>query len=125
MRGAFGDAHVLEPHYWVAAHPGAGATIPPGAIAHQYADTGPVDLSVVADYWPGVDPPPIPTSKEPLRMPRVALPATAMPLKQWTDGWKPDGSQYDVTMLGADGHLYRISWSAGVWSGPEDLTAAG
>lgn len=56
VRKAFDDAKVAQPHYWVAAYPGEGATvIPAGAIAHQYVDLGPLDESVVADYWPGVD----------------------------------------------------------------------
>lgn len=60
VRAAFALARVPEPLYWVAAYPGGGATIPAGAIAHQYADSltsgGHYDLSVVADHWPGVDP---------------------------------------------------------------------
>lgn len=55
VRQAFRSAGVPEPHYWVASYPGGGAVIPAGAIAHQYADPGPYDLSVVADFWPGVD----------------------------------------------------------------------
>lgn len=60
VRTAFQAALVPEPHYWVAGYPGGGPVIPAGAIAHQYADSstsgGNWDLSVVADYWPGVDP---------------------------------------------------------------------
>ena len=56
---AFKTAGVPEPHYWVAAYPGNGPALYPGAVAHQYADPvtsgGDYDLSVVADYWPGVD----------------------------------------------------------------------
>lgn len=59
VRAAFAAAHVPEPHYWVAGYPGGGPIIPAGAVAHQYADPatsgGDWDLSVVADYWPGVD----------------------------------------------------------------------
>lgn len=59
VRAAFAAAKVAEPHYWVAGYPGGGAVIPAGATAHQYADPatsgGQFDLSVVADYWPGVD----------------------------------------------------------------------
>lgn len=55
VRAAFAAAHVPEPHWWIAAYPGIGATVYPGAVAHQYADLGPYDLSVVADCWPGVD----------------------------------------------------------------------
>lgn len=60
VRQAFAAAGIPEPHWWVASYPGAGATIPAGAVAHQYADPangsgGNYDVSVVADYWPGVD----------------------------------------------------------------------
>lgn len=59
VRDAFVAAGVAEPHYWIAAYPGNGPNLYPGAVAHQYADTGPngenIDLSVVADFWPGVD----------------------------------------------------------------------
>ena len=52
---AFKSAGVPEPHWWIAAYPGIGPVLYPGSVAHQYADPGPYDLSVVADYWPGVD----------------------------------------------------------------------
>lgn len=32
-------------------------TLKYGEVAHQYHDAGGYDLSVVADYWPGIDPP--------------------------------------------------------------------
>lgn len=56
---AFIGRGVTEPHYWVAQYNGI-TYIPPGAVAKQYADpavhgTGEFDLSVVSDYWPGVD----------------------------------------------------------------------
>jgi hypothetical protein len=55
VRAAFARAKVAEPHWWIAAYPGNGAVLYPGSVAHQYANPGPVDISVVADYWPGVD----------------------------------------------------------------------
>jgi hypothetical protein len=56
VRNTFQSMGVREPLYWIAAYPGNGPdTIPAGAVAHQYADAGPYDLSTVADYWPGVD----------------------------------------------------------------------
>lgn len=56
VRAAFQAAGVAQPHYWIAEYPGNGPVIQAGAIAHQYQDVGPYDLSVVADYWPGIDP---------------------------------------------------------------------
>lgn len=59
VRAAFSTHDVLEPYWWVARYDGA-ATIPAGAIAKQYKTTASWDESVVADYWPGVDPAPEP-----------------------------------------------------------------
>jgi hypothetical protein len=64
VRAAFAAAKVAEPHWWVAAYPGNGANLYPGSIAHQYANPGPVDISIVADYWPGVDTTPTPPPED-------------------------------------------------------------
>ena len=59
VQAAFAANKVAQPHYWIAAYPGIGPQLYAGSIAHQYADPpgsgGNFDLSVVADYWPGVD----------------------------------------------------------------------
>lgn len=55
VKAAFISSGTPEPHYWIAAYPGNGTSLYPGAVAHQYADMGQYDASVVADYWPGVD----------------------------------------------------------------------
>lgn len=53
-----GIAHAVS--YWIAQYDGK-AQVPRGAVAKQYADPrlsgGHYDVSVVDDYWPGVDPP--------------------------------------------------------------------
>lgn len=57
VRAAFLAAGVTEPHYWIC-KPGA-TSIPAGAVAVQNQlglDGDRYDLSLVADYWPGVDP---------------------------------------------------------------------
>lgn len=68
VRAAFQARGVPEPHYWVADYDGV-AVIPAGAVAKQYADDQllgvPWDISVVAAYWPGVDPAPIPAPDPP------------------------------------------------------------
>lgn len=69
VRAAFTAQGVTEPAYWVAFYDGGhDATIPAGAVAHQYADSttsgGHYDLSAVADYWPGVDPTPAPPPED-------------------------------------------------------------
>jgi hypothetical protein len=58
---AFTDQGVGQPEWWIAGYPGSvgEGKIYEGAVAHQYVDVGPYDLSAVADYWPGVDVPPM------------------------------------------------------------------
>jgi hypothetical protein len=63
IRAAFAAQHVPEPHYWLATLDGS---LPwaPGLVAIQHQSAamtgGHYDLSVVLDYWPGVDPVPAP-----------------------------------------------------------------
>lgn len=89
---AFKSAGVAQPHYWIA-HWDNVATLPAGAVAKQYANSKMVghnyDVSVVADYWPGVDPKPVPV---------VTKPPTAVPSYQLQPGfptWKYNGPQGD------------------------------
>ena len=73
VRAAFQSAGVAEPHYWIAEYDGD-PTLPAGVVAKQYlGDVAPgIDISSVADYWPGVDPAPVVShasqSKEDLSM---------------------------------------------------------
>ena len=65
-RRVFHGRGIPEPEWWIAGYPGSvgAGVLYSGAVAHQYEDRGPYDVSVVADYWPGVDSipgPPIPT----------------------------------------------------------------
>lgn len=69
---AMNSAGVAQPHWWIADWNNQAAMIS-GAVAHQYA-TVPYryDLSIVADYWPGIDPiqngpspPPVTTPQPP------------------------------------------------------------
>lgn len=57
-RQAFDAAGVTEPHWWVADYDSI-AIIPNGAVAKQYENPtlthGHFDLSIAADFWPGVD----------------------------------------------------------------------
>lgn len=71
VRKAFREQLVAEPHWWVAQYDGD-PTIPAGAVAKQYRDPGPYDVSSVVAYWPGVDPAPVkPTPPPP---PPVTVP---------------------------------------------------
>lgn len=60
VRAAFQAARVAEPHYWVAQYDGdpdwPAGWAERGCVAKQYrGNYRGVDLSSVADYWPGVD----------------------------------------------------------------------
>lgn len=64
VKQQFAAQQVTPPLYWVAAYTADAlppSAIPVGAVAVQYYDFGGYDASVVADYWPGVDPEPAPT----------------------------------------------------------------
>jgi hypothetical protein len=74
VRAAFSAAGVSEPNWWIAAYDNS-PTIPAGAIAHQYASNDAYDTSVVADYWPGVDPVPVPPEDD---MPLTAADLSAI-----------------------------------------------
>lgn len=58
VRAAFQTAGVPEPHYWIARYDNVAQLIP-GAVAKQYINPptsgGHYDLSIVADFWPGID----------------------------------------------------------------------
>ncbi|HEX3513855.1 MAG TPA: hypothetical protein VHT26_07640 [Trebonia sp.] len=52
----FNRANVAQPHWWIAEWNGRAEMIG-GAVAHQYQEVvNRWDDSVVADYWPGIDP---------------------------------------------------------------------
>ena len=85
VRAAFAAAHVAEPHWWVAAYPGNGPNLYPGSVAHQWQNPGPVDISVVADYWPGVDPKPV--APRPAPPSPTPAPARPIPLEDVMKPW--------------------------------------
>lgn len=64
-REAVDAAGIAEPPWWVAAYPGKTVSLTNGIVAHQYASFRGYDVSVVADYWPGVDPEPSTTTTPP------------------------------------------------------------
>lgn len=74
VRQAFDDANEPQPHYWIADWDGL-AVLPVGAVAHQYVNGPDFDTSVVADYWPGVDPAPVVPAPEPVPAPVEPVPA--------------------------------------------------
>lgn len=54
-RTAFADASVAEPHWWIANWTRHESPVPTGAVALQWQSTAGYDVSIVVDYWPGVD----------------------------------------------------------------------
>ena len=80
VRAAFRAQGVAEPHYWIALWDGRAQPVS-GAVAKQYADPpasgGHYDLSIVADYWGGVDPKPPPPA--PVPAPKPAPPPVPAP----------------------------------------------
>ena len=64
VKDEFAAQSIDLPLFWVAQYDGV-ATVPAGAIAKQYQSTTGYDVSAVADYWPGVDPAPLPTTATP------------------------------------------------------------
>ena len=59
VKAAFKAAGVVLPQWWAAHYTGV-PHLEPGSVATQYADAGGYDESLVAEYWPGVDPKPVP-----------------------------------------------------------------
>lgn len=59
VKAAFAARAVPLPWWWRADYDRPTTAFPgdPREIAHQFIDHGPYDESIVADYWPGIDPP--------------------------------------------------------------------
>lgn len=100
VRAAFAAAKVPEPWYWIAAHPGNGANLYSGSLGHQYEDYRDLyDISVMADYIPGIDPEPLPSPNQTKGEDMII--STPTGLGYWVV--KPDGSVYaygDAVYLG-------------------------
>jgi hypothetical protein len=61
---AFTAQGVPVPLWWAAQYDDT-PRMYPGAVAKQHTNTPGYDVSIVADYWPGIDPAPIPTPPAP------------------------------------------------------------
>lgn len=101
-RRLFDQVGMPEPLWWVAKWD-RDARIPDGAIAKQYANSaitgGHFDLSVVADYWPGVDPEPV------VLYPPHHLPAQGDDEMGFLTP-DPAGDRVDELYVGQDGQCY-------------------
>lgn len=105
---------VPAPLLWVA-NWSDGPVIPAGAIACQYDNDAArgYDISVVADYWPGVDPAPSPVVKDgPMHLFVVPMPVGVWCLYEASGRYSHVTSQADIDSIKASGG-----------TGPEPLTA--
>lgn len=92
VRSAFEVRGVPEPQCWIAQYDGV-AEVPAGAVAKQYDSYPAWDLSVVADYWPGIDP--APPAPAPTPTPEDDMPTTTSVNGRAGLSW-PAGSRHVV-----------------------------
>ncbi|HWU24096.1 MAG TPA: hypothetical protein VN088_21350, partial [Nocardioides sp.] len=112
VRAAFKAAGVTEPNYWVAQYDND-PTIPAGAVAKQYqGDTHGYDKSVVADYWPGVDPPPLTGEPQWLKLLAHILAVPEGIYEHWVPGTGWDNHTVWGVEYGEDGVPYCV---IGAW----------
>lgn len=114
LQGAFDSQNVPQPHYWIANYDDVKQMIP-GAIAKQYADDQIVgahyDLSIVADYWPGVDPTPPPT-------PELVTEDDTMILVQVDHNTVPQGKSWPGWFVFDGTHLTHVPPAQTKTTGP-------
>jgi hypothetical protein len=112
---------IAPPLYWVAAYvsnPAVPPALPDGAIALQYYDFGGYDASVVADYWPGVDPAPQPVPQED----EVAYyPIQVGPDPITGDPWSCGVASWPTGAFGQSGvpHVLQLVADPGGWGDTE------
>jgi hypothetical protein len=96
VKAAFAAQGVAPPLYWIATGTGL-REIPAGAIAAQYLlDVAPgIDISVVADYWPGVDSAPAPAPSNG----GVAAPTTGVELMERITVTPPNAESNPVRLF--------------------------
>lgn len=128
VRAAFAAHRVAEPHWWIAAYNGS-ATVPAGAVAHQYVDDRAAghDISAVLDYWPGVDPAPQPSpGSDDVRLVQVPGDATVYAFSENAAriaGIPSPTVEHDLQALGA-GAVLDISAATLAWLRTTFPTAA-
>ncbi len=114
VRNAFSVRGVAQPHWWIADYDNV-QVIYPDTVAKQYQSTAGYDLSIVADYWPGVDavaPAPVPQPL-PIRQPTREEEMQAIIVN----------GLLTVVAAGQDGHLLQFTREADGWH-VDDVTDA-
>lgn len=111
VRAVIKAAGIKEPNWWVARYDND-PTLPPGAVAKQYVgDYNGYDKSVVADYWPGVDPAP-PTGTPQWR--KLLDHVMAVP-EQVYEHWSAAVGWDNVTAWGAEYGEQGVAWCV-IWN---------
>lgn len=121
--GYFNRAGVAQPHWWIAEWNNRAEMID-GAVAHQYDSvTNRWDDSVVADYWPGIDPVHTNPAPPPVTAP-PAPPAGPTP-QQLADAAAQAFEEDDMIMVhNPKGEIYLVSGSMYVHiPDPADVSA--
>lgn len=110
VRQAFQDQLVQPPQYWIANYNDV-ASIPDGAIAHQYTDgTGAYDTSVVADFWPGVDKQ-VQQGVEEMKGYAFTYNGVGYTCDPWMSNVRgyPDSADYQVAL--GSGQFFQVTWT--------------
>ena len=130
VRQAFADQAVPEPLYWVANYvndPAEPPAIPAGAIAIQYYDYGGYDASIVADYWPGVDPaqaPPTPAPTTILQEVPVQIEPLSVHPGDYAVACDPDPTRLVLVADGNNGAPAQLRVAVWVGDAPQVTTFA-
>jgi hypothetical protein len=125
VKEAFAAQHVAAPLYWVAEYvddPAKPPQIPDGAVAIQFYDYGGYDASLVAAYWPGLDPAPQAAPEAAQTVPQEDDVTTYYPIQVLPD---PDGSpnacgvcSWPAGNAGTPGvpHVLQLMADPGFWA---------
>lgn len=103
VAAVFAAKGVHPPHWWIADWVGHKVAPPKGSVAVQWKSYRNYDVSNVADYWPGIDPPLVSSLPHPQPSEEDIMHATLLPTGKLT-----------VAARDIDDHLLVFT-SAGPW----------
>lgn len=112
VKDEFAAQSIEPPLYWVAQYDGI-ATVPAGAIAKQHTNTSSYDVSAAADYWPGLDPAPLPTTTTPISTETDVT--TYFPIEVLPDGTGVPNQCGTVTWPQGQVHVVQLLANPGAW----------